>query len=110
MIKPNHQRSAGIFHEAVSAINHIDAAADTSFDPTPLIGLIAFVATKHEQLQQAYAELERTTQELIENNRIMRETIAKMAGREYLIRDLEDENKMLKLRLELDCNYRQPEI
>ncbi len=77
-------------------------------------GLIAFDMTNRHladlKMRQAYHQLEETVKEVMELNSRMREQHLRMTGREYMIRDLENENKMLKLRLEIDCDYRQPEV
>ncbi len=77
-------------------------------------GLIATDVTERylaeQKLRQAYDQLEATAQDVMKLNAEMRDLNLRMTGREYLIRDLEHENKLLKLRLEIDCDYRQPEL
>ncbi len=58
-----------------------------------------------EKIRRAYGELEKIVEASAASNRELQSLTAQMAGREYRIKELENEVKLLKLRLELDLGY-----
>jgi PAS domain S-box-containing protein len=61
-----------------------------------------------ERLKKAYDDMHMILDQTMQLNREMRDLSVKMAGREYIIRDLVNENKLLTLRLEMEADYRRP--